>query len=102
MPELVFKHELLKSLVAILGDRSPLFWAGAIKLRSLTKVFIDDYSSLIFYIKKKKNISDSKDSRSAAISLPSSVPEQTAEQTSDKMAGKKAQEDRNALSDLRK
>ena len=57
-------------------------------------------------------MSDTKDSRSdsmsAASPAPSPVPDKTAEQTSDKMAGlrnakkRKAQEDRDALSELRK
>ena len=53
-------------------------------------------------------MSDTKDSRSDPMSPPSSVPDKTAEQTSDKMAGlrqakkRKAQEDRDALSELRK
>ena len=53
-------------------------------------------------------MSDTKDSRSDPMSVPSPVPDKTAEQTSDKMAGlrnakkRKAQEDRDALSELRK
>ena len=53
-------------------------------------------------------MSDTKDSTSDPMPAPSSVPDKTAEQTSDKMAGlrqakkRKAQEDRDALSELRK
>ena len=53
-------------------------------------------------------MSDTKDSMSAPSPAPSPVPDKTAEQTSDKMAGlrnakkRKAQEDRDALSELRK
>ena len=53
-------------------------------------------------------MSDTKDSRSDPMSAPSSGPSSVPEQTSDKMAGlrnakkRKAQEDRDALSELRK